>query len=70
MTAKSLKHHKALQPLFAIIGAGMVFVGAYLFRQTYIMMLVLYLELLGADTHFSWRRDQIIHRYYLGIFDI
>eukprot|EP00088_Acartia_fossae_P064224 TRINITY_DN789_c0_g1_i2.p1 TRINITY_DN789_c0_g1~~TRINITY_DN789_c0_g1_i2.p1 ORF type:complete len:111 (-),score=38.77 TRINITY_DN789_c0_g1_i2:588-920(-) len=32
MTAKSLRHHKALQPLFVIIGAGMVFVGAYCFR--------------------------------------
>ena len=33
LTIKSLKHHVALQPLFAIIGAGMVFVGAYVFRS-------------------------------------
>jgi hypothetical protein len=32
LTMKSLKHHTALQPLFVIIGAGMVFVGAYIFR--------------------------------------
>jgi hypothetical protein len=32
MTIKSLKHHTALQPLFIIIGAGMVFVGAYIVR--------------------------------------
>jgi len=32
MCMKSLSHHKALQPLFVIIGAGMVFVGAYIFR--------------------------------------
>jgi hypothetical protein len=33
LTMKSLKHHVALQPLFVIIGAGMVFVGAYVFRS-------------------------------------
>merc|ERR1712179_624540 len=27
MTAKSLKHHIALQPLFVIMGVGLVFVG-------------------------------------------
>jgi len=32
MTMASLNHHKALQPLFAIIGAGMVFVAAYCVR--------------------------------------
>lgn len=32
LTMKSLKHHTALQPLFAIIGAGMIMVGAYIFR--------------------------------------
>jgi len=32
MTAKSLKHHIALQPLFVIMGVGLVFVGAYCFR--------------------------------------
>eukprot|EP00088_Acartia_fossae_P060061 TRINITY_DN7184_c0_g1_i1.p2 TRINITY_DN7184_c0_g1~~TRINITY_DN7184_c0_g1_i1.p2 ORF type:complete len:115 (+),score=38.18 TRINITY_DN7184_c0_g1_i1:49-393(+) len=32
LTIKSLKHHVALQPLFAIIGAGMIFVAAYIGR--------------------------------------
>lgn len=32
LTAKSLRHHKALQPLFVIIAGGMIFVGAYCFR--------------------------------------
>jgi len=32
LTMSSLRHHKALQPLFIIIGGGMIFVGAYLFR--------------------------------------
>ena len=29
LTIKSLKHHVALQPLFVIMGAGIVFVAAY-----------------------------------------
>jgi len=32
LTMKSIKHHKALQPLFAIIAGGMIFVGVYLGR--------------------------------------
>jgi len=32
MTLKSLKHHTALQPLFVIMGAGIVFVCAYIGR--------------------------------------
>jgi len=32
LTMASLNHLKALQPLFAIIGAGMVFVAAYCIR--------------------------------------
>jgi len=32
MTMKSLKHHTALQPLFIIMGAGIVFVIAYVGR--------------------------------------
>ena len=32
MTVASLKHHIALQPLFVIMGVGLVFVGAYCFR--------------------------------------
>jgi len=32
LTMKSLAHHKALQPLFIIIGGGMVFVAAYCAR--------------------------------------
>jgi hypothetical protein len=32
MTVKSIKHHTALQPLFIIMGAGIVFVCAYIGR--------------------------------------
>ena len=32
MNVKSLKHHVALQPLFVIIGAGLIFVGSYVIR--------------------------------------
>ena len=32
VTLKSLKHHKALQPLFFIMGAGMTFVALYIGR--------------------------------------
>ena len=32
MTMKSLKHHTALQPLFIIMGAGIIFVAAYIGR--------------------------------------
>ena len=32
MTIKSLKHHVALQPLFIIMGAGVVFVAVYIGR--------------------------------------
>jgi len=32
LTLKSLKHHKALQPLFLIMGGGMIFVCAYIGR--------------------------------------
>ena len=32
MSIKSLKHHTALQPLFVIMGAGIVFVVAYIGR--------------------------------------
>eukprot|EP00088_Acartia_fossae_P010676 TRINITY_DN15337_c0_g1_i1.p1 TRINITY_DN15337_c0_g1~~TRINITY_DN15337_c0_g1_i1.p1 ORF type:complete len:116 (-),score=32.71 TRINITY_DN15337_c0_g1_i1:145-492(-) len=32
LTAKSLKHHVALQPLFLIMGVGMAFVAAYVGR--------------------------------------
>ena len=32
MTLKSIKHHTALQPLFIIMGAGIVFVCAYIGR--------------------------------------
>jgi hypothetical protein len=32
MTLKSLKHHIALQPLFVIMGLGIVMVGAYIGR--------------------------------------
>ena len=32
MTVASLKHHTALQPLFVIMGIGIVFVAAYIGR--------------------------------------
>jgi len=32
LTAKSLKHHYALVPLFVIMGMGMVFVGSFIVR--------------------------------------
>ena len=32
LTLKSLKHHVALQPLFLIMGGGMIFVCAYIGR--------------------------------------
>ena len=32
LTLKSLKHHTALQPLFIIMGAGIVFVSLYVGR--------------------------------------
>ena len=32
LTMKSLKHHTALQPLFIIMGAGIVFVSLYVGR--------------------------------------
>eukprot|EP00092_Neocalanus_flemingeri_P057696 GFUD01068639.1.p1 GENE.GFUD01068639.1~~GFUD01068639.1.p1 ORF type:complete len:117 (+),score=30.02 GFUD01068639.1:45-395(+) len=32
LTVKSLKHHVALQPLFIIMGAGVLFVAAYVGR--------------------------------------
>ena len=36
MTVASLKHHVALQPLFVIMGVGIVFVCAYIGRLVYI----------------------------------
>jgi len=44
LTIKSLKHHVALQPLFAIMGAGIIFVGAYIFR------------LASKTTDVNWRK--------------
>ena len=32
MTVASIKHHTALQPLFAIMTVGIIFVGAYIGR--------------------------------------
>ncbi|XP_023324705.1 cytochrome c oxidase subunit NDUFA4 [Eurytemora carolleeae] len=46
LTLKSLKHHVALQPLFAIIGAGCIFVGAYLYR------------LAAKTTDINWRKEK------------
>ena len=34
LTVASLKHHTALQPLFAIMTVGIIFVGAYIGRYT------------------------------------
>merc|ERR1719414_468091 len=39
MTLKSLKHHTALQPLFVIMGAGIVFVVAYIGLLARLLML-------------------------------
>ena len=36
LTLKSLKHHVALQPLFFIMGGGMIFVCAYIGRYGYL----------------------------------
>lgn len=55
LTAKSLRHHKALQPLFVIIGAGMVFVAAYCAR----------LASKTTDVNWSKQKDQTsLYNYY------
>jgi len=49
LTIKSLKHHIALQPLFVIMGCGIVFVAAYCGR----------LALKSTDVNWSKKKDPI-----------
>jgi hypothetical protein len=58
---KSLKHHSALQPLFIIIGAGMVFVGAYIFRWVDVMISHYFEAVI-------WIRSDLVHTYSDSIF--
>merc|ERR1712059_163921 len=50
ISIKSLKHHVALQPLFIIIGAGMIFVGAYVTR----------LAVFGLDVNIKKAKDPAV----------
>ncbi len=52
MTVKSLKHHIALQPLFVIIGAGLIFVSAYVVR------------LATKTTDINWMKKEEPYEYY------
>ena len=52
LTLSSLKHHVALQPLFAIMGLGMIMVGAYLGR------------LAIKTTDVSWKKEEQPYNYY------
>ena len=52
MTADSLKHHTALQPLFMIMGLGMAFVGAYILR------------LATKTTDVNWTKQDQPYEYY------
>jgi len=49
LSVKSLKHHVALQPLFVIMTAGIIFVGAYCGR----------LAFKGHDVNFSKKKDPV-----------
>merc|ERR1711974_169040 len=49
LSVKSLKHHVALQPLFIIMTAGIIFVGAYCGR----------LAFNGHDVNFSKKKDPV-----------
>merc|ERR1712192_357773 len=49
LSVKSLKHHVALQPLFVIMTAGIIFVGAYCGR----------LAFKGHDVNFSEKKDPV-----------
>jgi len=52
LTMKSIKHHKALQPLFAIIGGGMLFVAVYLGR------------LASKTTEINWSKEKDTDKVY------
>jgi len=54
LTLKSLKHHVALQPLFVIMGAGIIFVGAYIGR----------LAMKTTDVNWSKAKDMGDHMGY------
>jgi len=49
MTVKSLKHHIALQPLFIIMGCGIIFVTAYCAR----------LALKSTDVNWAKKKDPV-----------
>jgi len=55
LSVASLKHHVALQPLFVIMGVGIVFVCAYVGR------------LASKTTDVNWRKEKDtaeLHKYY------
>jgi len=55
LTLASVKHHVALQPLFVIMGVGIVFVCAYVGR------------LASKTTDVNWRKEKdsnTLHSYY------
>merc|ERR1712110_832387 len=54
LTVKSLKHHYALIPLAVIMGAGMIFVGAFCVR----------LAVYSPETNWSRRDTDEIVNYY------
>jgi len=56
LTMKSIKHHKALQPLFIIIIGGCVFVAAYLGR------------LAIKTTDINWSKEKDLDKAY-GAYD-
>ena len=51
MTVRSLKHHVALQPLFAIMGGGIAFVMYYCFR-------------LAGNPDVAWRKQETPQESY------
>jgi len=57
LTMNSLRHHVALQPLFVIIGGGMIFVAAYVAR------------LASKTTDINWSKEKDygkVMSYYEG----
>ena len=76
LTLKSLKHHVALQPLFVIMGAGIIFVGAYIGRlvnctSIYLTKTVtldaIYCRLASKTTDVNWSKQKDttdVHAYY------
>ena len=65
MTIKSIKHHTALQPLFIIMGAGIVFVCAYIGRwgggvRASMTALILVFRLASKTTDVNWTKAKDI----------